>query len=248
MRNEYLRAKIILVKEEHLKWHSPIINREFEMLVFGDKGIPVVAYPTSMGRYYQNRDFKLIESAAWFINEGLVKIYCPDSIDELSWYNKNIHPAERVKNHMLYDDLIKTEVLSRAFNETGHNRAITAGCSFGGFQAINFAFRHPELVSHTFSMGGAFDIKARLDGYYDDNVYFNNPPDFIHGLINDNLNKMGIVLGVGEHDFCLAENKRMSGLLNEKGIAHWLDIRPGAVHDWPVWREMFPSYLGMLKY
>ena len=234
--------------EQSIKWHSPIINREFEMLVFGDKGIPVIAFPTSMGRHFQNRDFKLIESAQWFIDEGLIKIYCPDSIDELSWYNTKIHPADRVRNHMLYDQLILEEVVKRAQDETGHTKVITAGCSFGGYQAVNFAFRHPEVVEHTFSMGGAFDVKMHLDGHYDDNVYFNNPPDFIPTLENEELYKMGIVLGVGEHDFCIAQNKRLSDILTAKGVHHWLDIRAGANHDWPVWREMFPAYLGLLKY
>lgn len=218
------------------------------MLVFGDKGLPVILFPTSMGRYFQNRDFKLIESVAWFINEGLVKIYCPDSIDELSWYNKDIHPRDRVRNHILYDRLIMEEVIPKALKETGKQKVITAGCSFGGYQAVNFAFRHPELVSHTISMGGAFDIKMHLDGYYDDNVYFNNPVDFISDLKDENLFDMGIILGVGEEDFCIRQNQRLSDLLNSKNIAHWLDIRKGANHDWPVWREMFPAYLGAIKY
>lgn len=236
------------MKEESIKYHSPIIGRDFEMLVFGEKGMPIIAYPTSMGRHYQNRDFKLIESVQWFVDNGLVKIYCPDSIDELSWYNTSIHPADRVKNHLLYDQLILEDVVPRALKETGYDKVITAGCSFGGYQAVNFAFRHPEVVAHTFSMGGAFDIKMHLDGYYDDNVYFNNPPDFLPTLENEAIKTMGIVLGVGEHDFCIAQNKRLADILAKKGIPYWLDVRPGANHDWPVWREMFPTYLGLLKY
>jgi esterase/lipase superfamily enzyme len=50
------------------------------------------------------------------------------------------------------------------------------------------------------------------------------------------------VMGVGETDICLEENRRLSTILDSKGIPHWLDVRPG-VHDWPLWREMFPHYL-----
>lgn len=235
------------MKEESIRYYSPIIGRDFDMLIFGDGGIPVIAFPTSMGRHYQNRDFKLIESVANFVDSGFIKIYCPDSIDELSWYNTHIHPSERVKNHIIYDQMILEEVVSRAQKETGHSRVVTAGCSFGGYQAVNFAFRHPEVVAHTFSMGGAFDIKMHLDGYYDDNVYFNNPPDYLPDLQNENLFNMGVVLGVGEYDFCLQQNKRLSEILTQKGIAHWLDIRPGANHDWPIWREMFPAYIAALQ-
>jgi esterase/lipase superfamily enzyme len=38
----------------------------------------------------------------------------------------------------------------------------------------------------------------------------------------------------------------MSSLLAAKNIGHWLDIRHGRNHDWPVWKEMFPHYLSLL--
>jgi esterase/lipase superfamily enzyme len=236
------------VKEEHIKWHSPIIGREFEMLTFGHSGYPVIIYPTSMGSYYQNRDFKLIDAVEWFVEKGLVKIYCPDSIDNDSFYNKQIHPSHRIANHNLYDQLILNEVVSRASHETGHSRVAVAGCSFGGYHAINFAFRHPEKVSYVFSMGGAFDIRNHMDGYYDDHVYYNNPVDFLPGLHNEHLYRMGIVIGAGEHDFCLPQNYRLAEIMNRKGMRYWLDVRPNEVHDWPVWRRMLPDYFGRMNF
>jgi esterase/lipase superfamily enzyme len=133
-----------------------------------------------MGHFNENKDFKLIDSVNWFLDEGLVKIYCVDGIDEMSWYNKNIHPADRVRNHIWYDlMLLRGAWCPLAQHETGVRRVATAGCSFGGYHATNFAFKHPEVVKYVFNMGAAFDIKDQLDGYYDDNVYFNNPLDFI---------------------------------------------------------------------
>lgn len=123
-----------------------------------------------------------------------------------------------------------------------------AGCSFGAYHAANFAFRHPETVGYLFTMGGAFDIKQQVDGYYDDNVYFNNPPDYLPGLEDPALFQMGIVFGTGDRDMCKEANIKMSEILNKKGIANWLDIRKNAVHDWPVWREMFPHYLSLIKF
>lgn len=216
------------------------------MLVFGHSGYPVILFPTSMGRYYQNKDFGLIDSAAWFVEQGLVKIYCIDSIDNLSWYNKNIHPAERAKNHIWYDQMLMHELVPRALYETGKEKVCVAGCSFGGYHAINFAFKHPHLVSHAFSMGGSFDIKNQADGFYNDDIYFNNPVDFIENSNEPGLWEMKIVLGTSENDFCKGSNILLSEKLNHKGINHWLDVRPDAVHDWPIWREMFPHYLSLL--
>ena len=234
------------MKEEYIKWFSPNLGQETEMLVFGESGYPVIIFPTSMGRYYQNKDFKLIESVADFINNGLVKIYCPDSIDLQSWYNKQCHPSERAKNHNRYDNMILHELIPTILNGTGYNKVALAGCSFGGYHALNFGFRHPEITSYIFSMAGAFDIKPQVDGYYDNDVYFNNPPDFIPNLNDPSIWNMGIVLGTSDLDICLQSNIEMSEILNKKGIKHWLDIRKG-VHDWPVWREMFPYYLSLIK-
>lgn len=232
--------------EEYHKWYSPVIGRDFEMLVFGHAGYPVILFPTSQGRYYQNKDQGLIESARWFLENGKIKIYCPDSLDSASWYNKSVPPAERAWQHTLYDRLVLEEIASRATHETGHQRVATAGCSFGGYHSANFAFRHPHLASYCFSMSGVFDIRSFTDGYFDDNVYFNNPVDYIVDASDPALWQMGIVLGTAEHDICRGQNEWMSGLLKAKSIPHWLDIRPGRDHDWPVWREMFPEYLSQL--
>lgn len=57
---------------------------------------------------------------------------------------------------------------------------------------------------------------------------------------------MRIVLGTTDRDMCRADNERMSQILNEKGINHWLDVRQNADHDWPIWRQMLPEYLAQL--
>lgn len=232
--------------EAYKKWYSHHLESEMELLIFGHSGYPILLFPTSMGRYYENKDFGLIESARDFIETGKVKIYCPDSIDKSSWYNKDIHPAERIRNHIWYDNHLLNEIVPLAQHETGHTKIITAGCSFGGYHAANFAFRHPWLVSHLFSMSGVFDIRGQLDGFYNDDVYFNNPVDFLPNDQNRELWKMNIILGAADRDICRHDNERLSQILNEKDINHWLDIRPDSDHDWPVWRQMFPAYLSKI--
>ncbi len=233
--------------EHYHRWYSSSLSRDIEVLAFGTRGYPVMLFPTSMGHFSENKDFKLIDSAAWFIEEGLVKIYCPDGIDASSWYNKSIHPAQRVMNHIWYDNFLLTELVPLMQRETGVGRVATAGCSFGGYHATNFAFKHPDVTKYVFNMGAAFDIRNQLDGYYDENVYFNNPPDFIPNAQSSYFNDMFVVLGTGTNDMCWDANERMASVLRNKGINHWLDVRQNAPHDWPAWREMFPHYLSMIR-
>jgi esterase/lipase superfamily enzyme len=234
------------IHEEFHTWFSPSISSEFKMLIFGHAGQPVILFPTSKGSYYQNKDEGLINAAGWFLENGKIRIYCPDSIDAQSWYNRSVEPSIRAYNHGCYDRLILQEVVSRAQHETGYSRMAMAGCSFGGYHAVNFSFRHPNVCSHCFSMSGAFDVRQFTDGYYDDNVYYNNPVDFIPADQDPELWKMGIILGTAEYDICKQDNERLSQILHDKNINHWLDIRPHANHDWPVWRNMFPHYLSRL--
>ena len=234
------------MKEQHRKWYSHNIGKELDMLVFGHSGYPVIIFPTTMGSYYEAKDFKLIESARWFVEQGMIQLFCPDSINDMSWYNKGIHPAQKVQNHNWYDKAILEELVESIRWNTPAGKVAVAGCSFGGYHAANFAFRHPEVVSHMISMSGAFDIKSFMDGHYDDNVYFNNPMDFMHNASNPALWNMKIILGTSEWDICRPSNQEMSNILNKKGIEHWYDERGWQEHDWPLWREMFPHYLSVM--
>jgi len=221
------------------------------MLVFGHGGHPLILFPTSHGRYYENKDFKLVDSVAQYIDSGMITVYCPDTFNPQSWYNKNIHPADRVKSHLGYENLVIYDIIPIAKQQTGSDKVAVAGCSFGGYNALNLAFRYPQLVSYLFSLSGAFNIKQFLDGYYDDNCYFNNPPDYIRNLNDENIlnqiRQIGIILGVGEIDACKDENFEMSNVLNEKGINHWMDFRLGEEHDWPSWRRWLPQYVEIMK-
>lgn len=238
------------MREIHKKWFSPSIGREFDMLVFGEAGTPMILFATSQGRYVQNRDFGFIEVMGRFIEKRLIKVYCPDSYDNESFYAYHIHPGERLKHHLAFERLLVSEVLEAARDETGYPKVMVAGCSFGGYHAFNFAMKHPWLVSHSISMGGVFDIKQYIFGYYDDNCYFNDPVEYLPNLEDrtylDEYAKMKIIISTGEHDMCRGDSLNISHIMCQKKIAHTLDDRPGMWHDWPCWKQQIVDYLTQL--
>ncbi len=235
------------MREQHINFYSHVLQRDIPMLKFGDRGYPIVIFPTTLGSYYECKDFHLINSVKWFVEQGMVQIYCVDSINKESWYNKNTHPLQRVANHNFYDRFLHEEFIPQLREISGTGKVAVGGPSFGGFMAANYAFRHPEAVSHLFSMSGSFDIKSFVDGHYNEDVYFNNPMDFMPSNDNPELYNMKIILGTSHKDICLDSNLQMSGILNSKGINHWLDIRGHEPHDWPLWRDMFPHYLSLMN-
>jgi len=78
---------------EYGKWWSPSLGREMEFLWFGKFGRPVMLFPTSMGRFYENEDFRLTEALADRVDRGEIQLACVDSVDGESWYNRHVHPA-----------------------------------------------------------------------------------------------------------------------------------------------------------
>lgn len=234
------------MEESYKKWYSPTLSTDFEMLIYGHYGVPVLVFPTTMGRFFESADFGLIHSAEKLIRDGKVKLFCVDSIDKQSWYNKSIHPGERIRNHLWYDKFISNEIVDSILHEYQLSKVVVAGASFGGFHAANFAFRHPEKVSHLFSMSGSFDIRNFLDGHYDENVYFNNPVDYLPGNENPALWNLDITLGYGEWDICKDANLKLASILHTKGMDFKSDEWKWAKHDWPLWKMMFPQYLSRL--
>lgn len=235
------------MNREYHKWFSPRLGRDMEMLVFGHAGMPVIVFPTSMGRFFDYENRHMIEVIGDRYEDGRLQAFCVDSVDAESWYNKAVPPAQRAARHVQYDDYLVHEVIPFLRGRNSSPELAVTGCSFGGYHSVNFALRHPDLPTYCVSMGGAFDIRQFLNGYYDDNCYYNCPPDFLPNLtdpwILDRYRRMRIVLATGETDICLDENLRLSKIMSGKAIPHWLDVwGDGAGHDWPWWERMAQKF------
>ncbi|WP_321476451.1 alpha/beta fold hydrolase [uncultured Paludibaculum sp.] len=237
------------MNREYHNWYSQRLGRGMDLLLFGHGGTPTLVFPSSMGRFFEYEDRGMVEALRWQLDTGQRMLFCVDSVDSESWYNRGIHPADRARRHVQYEEYLLNEVLPLMRSRTGHHRIAVTGCSFGGYHCTNFALRHPDCVHTCVSMSGAYDIKSFLDGYYDDTCYFNNPVDFVPNLsdawyLDQYRREIRWVFGAGEHDICLEANRRISAIFDAKGIPHWFDFWGlGAVHDWPLWQLMSRKYL-----
>jgi len=96
---------------EYIKWWSPHLGREMEMLLFGHAGTPLLAFPTSLGRFFEWEDFGMVDALSYQLSNGLNMLFCVDGIDTETFYNKNIHPAARIQRYLQYEKYILQEVL-----------------------------------------------------------------------------------------------------------------------------------------
>ncbi len=236
------------MQRTYQRWFSPHLGRDMEMLVFGHAGTPILVFPTSLGRFFEWEDFGMVEALSEQLENGWNMMFCVDGIDRETFYNKALHPAARMLRYNQYQQYIMEEVLPFIHHTSGNEFIIVTGASFGAYHAATFMFKYPWNFGKLISLSGTFDIKPWLDGYYDDNVYFNNPVDFLPNLndphILDRMRQNHYILYAGEYDPCLPDNQHMSQILASKDIHHTVDIWPGVFgHDWPWWRVVIRRHI-----
>ncbi len=236
------------MRRDYHKWFSPRLGREMEMLVYGHGGLPAVVFPTSQGRFYEFEDRGMVDAIRYKIDNGEVQLFCVDSVDAESWYNRNVPPRWRIARQVQYDEYVIHEVIPLLKQLNWSPKRAAVGCSFGGYHAVTMALRHPDVFTAFLSMSGAFDMDSFLGGYYDQDVYFNQPTHFIPQMSDpwflDRYRQNTYVLATGVHDQCWDQNERMAGIMRAKGIPVRLDVwGDNARHDWPWWQRMVQTYL-----
>ena len=232
---------------DYVRWWSPSLNRDMEFLWFGKFGRPVILFPTSAGRYYENEDFRLADSLADKVDRGEIQLILVDTVNRESWYNRSVHPAVRVARHMQYDSYLRHELVPYIHNRAQRGDLVVYGASFGAYHASNFATRYPDVVSRAICFSGIYDIHSFLDGWWSDNCYFHCPVANIPNMDGEwagKVSRVEWVIATGEHDSLVRENREFSAMLWSKGIPNHLDIWPGVFgHDWPWWRENLRRYV-----
>lgn len=228
----------------YTKYYSHNLNREMNLEVTGHWGHPILMFPSSYGSFIQNRDFGLNGSVNQFIEEGRIKLYNIETIDGLSFYAENMDSGTKIHNYELYMKFLKEELIPFIQNECNTHRIAVAGVSFGGYHAANVAFRFPDLISHLFCMSGVFNIRNFVPLSDDMRIYFNCPDEFMQNEESWKFQHMNIVLSTSDWDSCQPKNRAMANLLESKGIPVWYDEKKWISHDWPLWKMVFPEYIG----
>ncbi|MAT38975.1 MAG: esterase [Ectothiorhodospiraceae bacterium] len=229
-------------------WHSPHTGRQMEFRHFGDRGAPVLVFPTTSGDHNEFADRGMIHILADKIERGHIQVLCINSLHWEGWYNDGCEPHRKVEIAVAFEDYLVHEFFPYLRHATGMDSVIAFGISFGAYQAANFALKHPDLVHRLLAVYGSFDIKGLLHGHYDELCYFNNPVDYLPNMNDpwflERYRQMDITLITSDSDLCLQRNMDFSHLLNTKGVEHnfyrWSADFP---HEWPSWQHIVPHYL-----
>ena len=244
--------------EEH-RWYSPSLGREMALKVYGHWGAPFVVFPCSRGRYFDYEGMGMIDALSSFIDGGQIKLFCIDSVDNESWYNFSLSPADRNGRHEDYDRYVVREVVPfiRDHCRTPEIRPMTNGCSMGAYHAVNFYFKHPELFAGTIACSGLYRLDRNEFGLRPEDipvVYYNSPLAYLSGLVEpwhlEQYRKGQIIISAGQgawDEEALEDTRNLEALCRAKAIPAWIDIWGNDVnHDWPWWFKQMNHFLSHL--
>lgn len=242
------------MNREYHCWHSPELERDMELLVFGHAGAKVLMFPTRDGRFYEYEDIGVVRTLQHKIDAGHLQLYCVDSIANESFYCGWCHPSGRIRRHMQYENYILREVLPFIARNNPHPCTIAYGCSLGAYKAAALVLRHPHLFQKLCAFSGRYDLTLAVEhfydmfgGYYDDDIYFHTPTHFLPQFDCPErlrqLRQIDFVFAIGKEDPFLDNNRHLSRILADKGIPHALHEWEGRAHRGRYWRQMTKLYV-----
>jgi len=239
---------------EHHKQPGRALGREMEIREFGDRGQPLLVFPSQNGHVGDFEGFGMIDACAPLIEAGRVRFFAVDGNDWESWTNLGVSAAQRARRHLDYDRYVMEEVVPFAKARTGLETLWTTGCSMGAFHAANFFFRRPDVFDGVIGISGLYDVSGFVGDFCNDDVYFNSPLYYLHRLEEPRYlerfrhSRIAFLVGQGAYEQdCLRDTRALERILVAKGVPAWFDYwGPDVNHDWPWWRKMLPHALEKL--
>ena len=220
------------------------------IIVHGHWGPPMILFPTSGGDAGEYERQSLIGAIGDLIDAGRVKTYSVNLNHWDAFANRRAHPFHRSWMQRHYDAYIRHEVIPFIYSQCQANVPVwTMGASLGAYHAANTLFKYPDIVKRCFALSGVYDMKAFMDGAYDENFYFNNPVDYLANASDPwmlgHLATCDIHIATGSGPWEQSgESYRLSQVLASRGIHHHLDDwGPLGGHDWPYWKHQMREYL-----
>jgi len=240
------------MKRELASWHSQSLNKEMPIATYGDYGFALLLVPTASADYLEYERFQLMDHVAPFVDEGKVKVFSIDSVNNESWMNNEMDPNQKAIRQQHWNNYVFNEVVPFIRNSTSFETPIiTCGASFGALHSMNLFLKRPDIINGVIGMSGVYDLTEYTKGHFDDNVYFNSPMHYMPNMTDHRIleeirrsRNIHIVSGSGSYEDP-SSSGRFAKILYDKGINYELDVwGPEWPHEWFTWREMLPHYIG----
>lgn len=240
----------------HSIWSSTI-GSAGHVIAYGHYGPPVLAFASSEGRATDWEERGMVGAVESLIDDGRLKLYCVDSFDSASWYDRGLSLDARAMRHNAFEQWIIGEVMAFISEDCGGaGEAVATGASMGAYHAANVCLRRADLFPLAVCMSGIYDLSVLGGDGRSSEFYFHNPMDYIRHANGDHLGwlrsraRLVLVCGQGQWEDttgALDSTKAFGRLLAEKGIRNEVDLWGWDVpHDWPSWRRQLAHHLPLV--
>lgn len=238
------------------RWQSAQVGRELSVARWGHYGKPVVFFPTGGGDFLDCERFLMVNALRPLIEGGQIKLYAVDSVCRWGWTNQHTPPPQKAALQVAYDRYLTDELFPMIKDDCGgtSQKFAVCGASLGAYNAFNAGAKHPEWVDVSIGMSGTYVLDRRMNGYWDDNYYYNAPTRFLPNLADEAalsaLRQSFFLFAIGKGpyespDYTAAAARACAS----KQIPHHVEVwGGGADHDWPTWRTMLPMFLRKLAH
>src|SRR5215211_2073004 len=92
-------------------WYSQRLEKEMPVAVYGHYGFSLLLIPTAAADYLEYERFQLIDALSPFINEGKLKVFSINSINNESWMNHDMNPRDKSIRHQQFNSYVFEEVV-----------------------------------------------------------------------------------------------------------------------------------------
>lgn len=243
----------------YYKSYSSYLGRDMEFMVYGHAGKPCVVFPAQDGRFFDFKNFGMVDVVSEFIEQGKLQLFCVDSIDAESWSRMGEDYHDRIAQHEKWYNYIVNEAIpyfrylhNETAHEDYHGGFLTTGCSMGAYHAANFFFRRPDIFDSVIALSGLYDARFFFPNYNDSLIYNNSPVDYIKNIPWDHFylnmyrnSKIVICVGQGRWEKeGIEDTNKLKAVLESRQIPAWIDYWGYDVdHDWPWWKVQLPYFL-----
>jgi len=177
---------------------------------------------------------------------------------ENGWYTDNHSKAdEKYESYIIKELIPEIDRRFRTLDRRDH-RAI-AGLSMGGFGALKFGLKYPDMFAVAGSFSGAIGAAAITEKQFPGAIgksvaeifgpegsevrKANDPFDIIRRATPEKIKSFPFLyLDCGTGDFLFQNNREFVALLLEKKVPHEFRQLPGA-HDWSYWDGQVREFL-----
>ena len=152
-----------------------------------------------------------------------------------------------MKRHQAFEHFVTQELVPaiRSDCQSDDIPIAVTGTSLGAFYSANCTLKYPSLFWYALCMSGRYDATWMTDGFFNEDVYFNNPVAYVPNMSGAYLDEvrrrvhLTLVCGQGQwEDGNIEDTHRLADLLASKGISHERDLWGHDVsHEWHWWRR-----------